>query len=533
MGDMADSLHWLDIAVLVLYFGAMASLGPLFAHRNRTTEGYFLGDRSFPGWLVGFSMFATSISSITFLAYPADAYKTAWLRMLPNLTLPIVVLMASHIFLPFFRRGKITSAYEYLEGRFGPNVRLYAACAFIIAQVVRISLILFLVSQLVEQVTGLNPIWSVVIGGFITSFYTVLGGIRAVLWTDFIQAMVLWVGGLICIFIITWSLGGPFEGIAEIVRTAAAEGKFAFAELRDDGQLHTVPWGFSLTQKTVLLMLLVGMGNWIYEYSGNQNVIQRYCASKSAKDARQAMWVCCWFSVPTWALFMFIGTALFVFYKHNPAPEAAAMLTGEGGQKAEGILPFFIIRNLPIGITGLVIAAVLSAAMSSISSSINGVCAVSIVDIYRRRMVTDRNDRHYVLVAKSIGMVQAVIMIAGALILTLGETKTLQDSATVLTALTAGGLAGLYMLGFLTTRCDARAVFCGIVCTLLFTGVSALVNIELIPKAWFPIDMYYPGLIGHVIMFIAGYSMGRTVFRRREPVPVNYSVWTQDGIPIE
>ena len=192
----------LDVVVLVVYFGAMAMMGPLFMSRNRTTEGYFLGDRSFPGWLVGFSMFATSISSITFMAYPADAFKTAWLRMLPNFMLPVAVLVASRFFLPFFRRGNITSAYEYLEGRFGPNVLLYAACAFTLAQLVRISLILYLVSQLVKELTGLPPIWAVIIGGAVTSLYTVLGGIRAVLWTDFIQAVVLWVGGLTCILVI-------------------------------------------------------------------------------------------------------------------------------------------------------------------------------------------------------------------------------------------------------------------------------------------------------------------------------------------
>jgi len=524
----------LDAVVLVLYFGAMASMGPLFARRGRTTEGYFLGDRSFPGWLVGFSMFATSISSITFMAYPADAYKTAWLRMIPNFTLPLAVLMASHLFLPFFRRGKITSAYEYLEGRFGPNVRLYAACAFIFAQVIRISLILFLVSQLVEQVTGLNPMWSVVIGGAITSFYTVLGGIRAVLWTDFIQAIVLWVGGVICVLVVAMHLGGPFEGLAEIVRVGVADGKFAFAELRQ-GTFHKVPWGFDLTQKTVLLMLLMGMGNWIYEYAGNQNVIQRYCASRSPKDARIAMWICCWFSVPTWALFMFVGTALYVFYKHNPAPEAVAMLTGAGGVKPEGILPFFVINELPVGVTGLVIAAVLAAAMSSISSSINGVSAVSIVDVYRRRIAPGRDDPHYVFVAKSIGVAQAVIMIVGALILTLAQSKTLQDTANEITALTAGGLAGLYLLGFLTTRCDGRAVFCGIVCTLAFTAWMALIKVGAIqppPPQW-RIDTYYAGLLGHVIMFLVGYALGRVVFRRPEAVPKNLSLWTQDDTPLD
>ncbi|MFO7973060.1 MAG: sodium/solute symporter [Candidatus Hydrogenedentota bacterium] len=528
-------MPWIDVAVLGVYFALMAAMGPLFMRRGTTTEGYFLGNRAFSGWLVGFSMFATSISSLTFLAYPADAYKTAWLRMLPNFALPVVVLMASHLFLPFFRRGNITSAYEYLEGRFGPKVRLYAACVFIFGQVVRISLILYLVSQLVEQVTGLEPWMSVLIGGVITSFYTVLGGITAVIWTDFIQAMVLWFGGVVCVIVVACYLGGPVEGIFEIVRVGIRDGKFAFAELQEDGRLVPVPWGFSLVNKTVLMMLLIGMGNWIYEYSGNQNVIQRYCASRSPRHARIAMWTCCWFSVPTWALFMFLGTALYVFYQNFPQPEAIDMLAGANEAKAEGILPFFVINRLPVGVTGLVIAAVLSAAMSSISSSINGVCAVSIVDVYRRHLVTDRDDKHYVIVAKLIGAAQGIIMIVGALILTWVETKTLQDTSTQMAAMMAGGLAALYLLGFLTVRCNGKAAFTGIACTVLFTGWMATIKLEWVnwPPMLVAIETYYVGIIGNVIMFMVGYLAGTLLFPRKEEVPNNLSLWTQDGTPLD
>jgi SSS family solute:Na+ symporter len=530
---MAD-FGYVNLAVLVLYFGAMASMGPLFASKSRTTEGYFLGDRSFPGWLIGISMFATSISSISFLAYPADAYKTAYLRFIPNLALPLVVLMASHFFLPFFRRGKITSAYEYLEGRFGPNVRLYAASAYIIGQVIRISMILYLVAQLVEEITGLPPIYAVVIGGVVTSFYTIMGGIRAVLWTDFIQAVVLWIGGLISLWVVLALVGadsGIIAGMKEVINVAVEDGKFAIAELQGD-KLVKVPWGFDFTQKTVLLMFLVGIGNWTYEYAGNQNVIQRYCAAKSPRDARQAMWVCCWFSIPTWALFMFLGTALYVFYKAAPTPESIAMI--DGTEKAEGILPYFVTSQLPMGLSGLVIAAVLSAAMSSISSSINGVSAVSVVDIWRRRIVTDRDDKHYVFVAKAVGAIQAVIMIVGAIILVSIEMKTLQDTANIISSLTAGGLAGLYLLGFLTTRADGRAVGVAIGLTLLYTGWMALSKIPSFPDALKSnIDTYYAGIIGHTLLFVVAYILAATFMPRREPVPTNYCVQTQDDSPLE
>jgi SSS family solute:Na+ symporter len=522
----------LDIIVLVVYFASMAAMGPIFSWRSKTTEGYFLGDRSFPGWLIGFSMFAASISSITFMAYPADAYKTAWLRMLPNFMLPVAVLMASRMFLPFFRRGRITSAYEYLEGRFGPNVRLYAASAFIVGQVIRISLILFLVSQLVETVTGLSSTYSVLIGGIITSFYTVTGGIQAVIWTDFIQAIVLWVGGLLCVAMVALRLGGPIDGLVEVVRVGIADSKFQFADVIK-GVPQTVHWGFDLTEKTVLLMLLVGLGDWIYEYSGNQNVIQRYCASKNAKEARRAMWLCCWFSVPTWALFMFLGTCLYAFYKAHPAADPTAMLTGAGGVKPEGILPYFVIHELPAGLSGLVIAAVLAAAMSSISSSMNAVSAVSVVDIYRRRMAPGRDDTHYVFVAKAVGVAQAVIMIGGAIILVWVKSNTLQDTARVLGALTAGGVAGLYLLGFLTRVGDGRAVLVAIAATLAWTAWMALSKFAWWPEVLrSPIDSYYAGLLGHGIMFGVGYVLGLMLPKRKRDLH-NFTVWTQDKAPLD
>ncbi len=528
-----SNFSFLDYIVLFVYFGAMAALGPLFASKARTTEGYFLGDRSFPGWLVGFSMFATSISSVTFVAYPGDAFKTAWYRMTPNLMLPLAVLIAAVFFLPFFRRTKIVSAYEYLEDRFGPWTRMYAACAFIVGQAVRVSLILYLISILLHEMFGINFYLCILVGGIVTSFYTILGGIRAVLWTDFIQACVLWVGGLISLLVIIYHLPG---GLGQIISVASEAGKFSMADLNAEGVLEPVRFGPSFTEKTVSLFLLVGLSNWLMEYCANQNVIQRYAASRSAKQARVAMWVCCIFSVPTWALFMFLGTALYVFFQVMPTPEAQAILTGEGGAKAEQILPHFVIQFLPPGLSGLVIAGVLAAAMSSLSSSINSVSAVSLVDVYKRHIAPDKSDVHYVIVAKLIGVALAVVMIVGAAMLYWAENPTLQDSATILAALTAGGLLGLYMLGFFTKVGDDSSILAGIICTLTFTCWMTLSNLGWLPDAiTSPIHTYYAGLIGHVLMFALGFVFGTLVKAMGKPERDlnNLTVWTQDGAPIE
>ncbi len=521
------NLHPLDIAVLLAYLVGMAGMGVYFSRKNVNTEEYFVGGRSFNGWIIGLSMVGTSISSITFLAYPGDAFKTAWLRFTPNFMLPLGVFIAAYVFLPFFRRGKITSAYQYLEGRFGPSIRVYASAAFILGQLTRVSMILYLLSLVVEKMTGLSPTMCILIGGGFVAMYTIMGGIDAVIWTDVIQTAVLVLGGVLCLGVIVHDLPG---GLGQILSVASAEGKFSLAEW-DQGVIMPAAWGLSLSKKTATMMLILGLTAWLNEYSSNQNVIQRYCASKNAHEARKAMFVCAFASVPIWAFYMFLGTSLFVFFKVFPATEAGEMLTGV--RKAEEVLPFFIIHYLPPGITGLVIAAALAAAMSSLDSNINAISTIGIVDIYRRLFVKDRDDRHYLRVAWLFASIAAAIMIGGAIILAKAETKTLQDTGTVIGSILGGGLLGMYMLGFFTNRGDARAVGVGIVCTFLFTGWTVLAKYELVP-AWLrvPFDLYYTGLIGNVVMFAVGFFLGTLLPKRKRDLR-NLTVWQQDGTPLD
>jgi SSS family solute:Na+ symporter len=195
-------LPLIDVATLVVYLLGMLAVGFYFSRRNTSTEEYFLGGRQFAGWVIGLSLVGTSISSVTFLAYPADGFKTAWLRYLPNLMLPLTAIIAVMFFIPIFRRYSLTTAYEYLEMRYGPGVRIYGAATFIFAQLVRISTILYLLSLLIQEVTGLDSTWSVVIAGSFVALYTIIGGIEAVIWTDVIQTIVLMLGGVVMLVVI-------------------------------------------------------------------------------------------------------------------------------------------------------------------------------------------------------------------------------------------------------------------------------------------------------------------------------------------
>jgi len=517
-----------DLAVLVVYFAGMTLVGLYFARRNKSTEEYFLGNRSFAGWVIGLSMIGTSISSISFLAIPADAYKTAWLRVLPGFMLPVAVLAGAYLFMPFYRRTRATSAFEYLEARFGSSTRTYGAFAFLIGQLFRISTILYLLSGVVHQMTGL-PLWlCILVGGAFVSFYTVAGGIEAVVWTDVVQTIILIGGGLLVLAVIVIKLPG---GLGQILEVGAAEGKFRLAAVLDDGTFEKVSWYPSFTGKTALMMLLVGLTGQMTEHACDQNLVQRYCAARSARAARKALLFCCCASIPIWVYFYFVGTSLFVFFREFPTARATAMLTGEAGQKAEQILPYFVLHHLPRGLSGLVLAAVAAAAMSSLDSNINAIATVSVVDFYRRHFVKGRDDRHYLIAARWFAIGASVFMLVGATLFAYSNIKTLSDTTTAIAAIVSGGLLGLYLLGFLTKIGDARAVVVAIACTVawsLYMSVQGVLPEVLQTR----IDAYYTGIIAHLIMFAVGLFLGCLLPPRRRDL-TNLTVWTQTGEPLQ
>jgi SSS family solute:Na+ symporter len=297
-----------------------------------------------------------------------------------------------------------------------------------------------------------------------------------------------------------------------------------------DGKLHPASWGLSLSHKTVLMLVLVGVFQWLGEYTTNQEVVQKYCAAKSTSDARQAMWISCWTCVPTWGYFLFLGTGLYVFYKVFPDPQVAEMLSG--ARKAEEVLPHFVSTQLPAGLSGIVVAAVLAAAMSSMSSAMNSMSAVFITDIYRRHLAASRGDGHYVRIAKFSTLVSSVVMIGGAWVLVRSETKTLQNFYVEFTSIIAGGLLGLYLLGLLTTRGDGRAVGLGIAFAVGFSTLISFASLGWLPAGFTHalesrFDNYYTGLASNVVMFVVGFTLAILLPARPRDLR-NLTLWTLD-----
>ncbi|MCA9503849.1 MAG: sodium:solute symporter [Myxococcales bacterium] len=502
------SLHPLDWLAIAVYLAGMAAMGAYFARHNRDTEEYFVGGRRIPGWAIGLSMVGTAISSITFIALPADAYKTYWLRFLPYLFMPAAAAVAAWLVIPFFRRDRAMTAYEYLEHRFGPSVRAYGAITYIAAQLLRVSFILYLVALMLHELTGLDETLCILVAGCFVALYTIAGGIDAVIWTDVIQTLVLIGGSLICLATIVSLLPG---GLGQVFEIAAAHDKFALGDL-EGGRLVRASWAIDFSQKTIPLMLLMSFNFFLTDYATGQHAVQRYCAAPSLAEARRAMWTNVLVGVPTWLFYMFLGTALFAFFEVFPAPEARAML--EGAAKPEGIVPFFVLGHLPPGVAGLVIAAALAAGMSSLDSSINAISTVFLVDLYKRHWVKDADDRHYLHVAWLAGGVASLAMLGGAVWMLTAEGPSLQDISIRLTAVLGGGLLGIYLMGFLTRRGDARAVWCGIAATLVYTLWTTGFLPVAVPA---PFDLYYAAIFGNLAMFVVGY-LGALVLPRREPL---------------
>ena len=497
-----------NIAVVVLFLLAMAGMGVYFLKRNNSSEEYFLGGRKIPGWALGLSMIGTSISSITFLALPATAFVLDYRQLTPNLFMPVAALIACWIFIPFFRRGLKTTAYEYLESRYGTGIRIYAALYSLLGQLLRLAIILYLVVLPLSEMLDISESTAILAFGVITCFYTVFGGIEAVVWTDVVQTVILLGGGLLCVAAVAFQLPG---GLPQILEIGMEYDKFSLG-----------PLDFSFSERTFWVMSLIGFIGFISEFSSNQNVVQRYIAAPTLREARKATLICIVMSLPTWIFFFFIGSCLFAYYKVFPSAEVAAM-------KPDDVLPHFILTEIWPGVGGVIIAACLAAAMSSLSSSINAVSTIWTID-FLRLMRRKGNDRFELVNAKLASGAAGIIMIAGAWGISLIPRESVYDLSAILGALLCSAGLTPFILGFFPTRIGNRAILSGMYAALVFSVYNILNYFKLLPEPlqW-NIHIYMAGPVCNGVMLAV--ALAYSLFR---PEPVTeqlrgLTVWTLDS----
>jgi len=500
-----EAIRTLDALAVLAYLGGVIAIGLYFARRNDTTEAYFVGNRAFSGWVLGLSMLGTIVSSATFLALPAAAYVLDWRQLGVNLVLPIVAILAVVFFIPFFRRGGLTSAFEYLGARYGTVPRLYGTISFVILQLIRMAQILFLVAIPIQFLTGAPIVWVIIAAGIFIAIYTIAGGIEAVVWTDVAQAMVLMAGGLLCFACVAFDLPG---GLGQILETGAAQDKFS---------LGSFEW--NLGERTFWTVAILGVINWLAIYSGDQNMVQRYAAARSLWEARKATLLYSAVALPMWTMFFFVGTALFVYYQTFPDPAVAEL-------DADQVLPYFILTRVPAGLAGLIIAAVMAAAMSSLDSGINAIATVTVVDLLKPFLAKGRSDRYYLRAARVIAGAAALLVVLGAITFSQIEKESMNDLSLIVTSVFGGCLMGLFLLGFFTRRVDGVSATIALVLAMSFNVYLGLGLLGWLPQAWaLEIHSYWVGALVNGAFISMAY--GISLLRRRPPRELEgLTVWT-------
>ena len=445
MNEVVRTLSWLDWTLVAAYFAVFAAIGVWCARRQKSTEEYFVGGRAIPGWAAGLSLFATAISTATFLAYPGHAFAGDWTRLWPGLMLPLVTVFLALVVIPFYRRVVRMSAYEFLEERFGYPARAYAAFLFIVVNVFRTGFILFLTAAAIHTMTGWDIRWLIVGSGLITIACTLAGGIDAVIWTDVMQAIVLLGGGLLCAGLLLFSVDG---GPAHAISVAFEANKFKL-----------VDWSLDLTRPSVLVMTLFGLVAYAGIYTTGQDSVQRYLAVPSLRQAKRGMWLGTWSCVFTWILFMLIGTLLYSYYTVHPGQLPAAIAA-----KETQVFPYFVMTRLPPGMPGLVVAAMLAAAMSTLETCMNSMAMVSIQDLYHR-LRPSSTDKHRLKLAMVATLFWGLLGTAAGLAMI--HIERALDFSYVVASILGGGLFGLFLLAFFDRKTHARGIYLG-----LFAGIA-------------------------------------------------------------
>ena len=490
---MLENLHWLDLLVLAIGFVIMIAIGVISARRNHSAEGYFLAGRSLPGWVVGFSVMATIVSSMTFLANPAFTYEHDWRHMPANCTYLLAMILTLLLFLPFYRKLRVNSIYEYLEWRFGTWARLYAAGCYVLLKVAKMGIVLYMTSLALQIIVGKSiPLEMVMlVFGVVVAAYTIAGGLEAVIWTDLLQGIALIGGGLICMPILAMQVPG---GFGEIFNVAWEQGKFSVGDT-DLTLLKVTLWA-TIFSKFINYCQLLGT---------DQMAGQRYAAARSDGEARQAVILGCLLTIPVWAYFFLVGTSLYVRYQLNPDPVIDTM-------RPDQVFPYFILTQLPAGLSGFAVLELLAAAMSTLDSIINAAAATATTDFYQRLWVTDRDPRHYAWMGRLFSLIFSVIMIGSALAIHYSrQGKAIEDLQTMLLSILGGGLLGLFLLGFLTRRVDSRAALIATITTVVGVAVWLSLGSEA-GTAMFPViapyvpDKFWVGVFANMVLFGVGYG---------------------------
>lgn len=482
-------MNFFDFLVFFIYIIGITLFGSSFYRKNKTSSAFTLGNSNIPGWVIAMSIFSTFVSSISYLALPGYAYHSNWNAFVFSLSIPIASIIAVIFFVPLYRKINSPSAYTFLEQRFGPWARIYVSVCYLLTQLMRVGTILYLLAIALNAVFGWNISVIIVITGITVMLYSVLGGLQAVVWTDAIQGIILITGALVCAVFILFDMP---EGPGQVFSIALEHHKFSLGS-----------FSLELTESTFWVVLIYGIFINLQNYGIDQNYIQRYIASRTDKDAKRSAFFGGMLYIPVSFVFFFIGTALYSFYQSSAGELPLELQNANASDK---VFPYFIVNELPVGISGLLIASIFAAGMSTISTSFNSSATVFLTDYYQRYFKKSASDKESMNI---LYISSLIISIAGIFIgIAMINVKSALDTWWKLASIFSGGMLGLFLLASFSRIKRGFGVFIGIIAgilIILWLSAGPLIFGKEIPGT--RLHSYLTIVIGTATIFIIGFFL--------------------------
>jgi len=503
MSQLSQHFNLLDYGVFGAYLLLTLAIGTWFIKGQRNLEEYFLAGRSIGSVIVAMTILASLFSGISFLAAPSEGFANGPIYFLVNLGFFIATPITTLIFLPFYYNARFFTAYQYLEERFSVHLRTLASASFIIRVLLWLAAATYAPALALEQATGM-PLWfTILCTGLLTTIYTTFGGMRAVIWTDVMQLVVLFTGQLAIVLIAVTRVPG---GWGQVLAYGQQSGRLELS-LSPDPTVRLTLWG----------LIIGGAFMHLVQMATDQVSVQRYLSASSLKVAQRGLWLKLWLVLPVTAVFYGTGLVLYAFYQVHGDPVAAGKIA-----RADQILPHFVVTQLPHGLPGLFIAAIFAASMSTISAGINSLTSASLVDFYQRLWRRpDLTEKTQLRIARWLTLIYGLVVVALAFLVQ--RLGTLLEATNKVIGLIGGPLIGIFLLGLLTRRATARGALIGWISGLIFT-IWVCFGTQ--------ISFLWYAMAGSLSTLIIGYAASR-FDRAPTPQQLKGLTWSEPPPPAE
>ncbi|MBN4048446.1 sodium/solute symporter [Flavobacteriaceae bacterium AH-315-O20] len=431
---MNYQLGAIDTAILILYGLILVAMGVYFFRKTKTSEEFMVAGRSIPAWAAGIAVMSAYTSSVSYIAVPGKAFDSNWHPVIFALTaLPVTWFVTKYV-IPHYRKNNIISVYKYLEDKIGEWGRVYASFSFLLFMVGRTAVILYLSSLLLTSFIDVDIRSIIVIIGVVTIIYTLMGGMEAVIWTDVMQSIIM-IGGVLFVgYLLTTKI---FAEPEYLIQNAIDANKFSLGDT-----------SWSLSSRTVWVMIIYGFSENIRNLMADQNYTQKYASVSNIKQAKRSVWIAMLMYLPLTIIFLYIGSALFAFYSGTENTLNPADLKGDQ------VFPYFIATELPVGMKGLIIAAILAASMSTIDSALNCSATVLFEDYYTKYFNKKPSEKSSINFLRLTTVVWGVLGIGFAVLMI--NAKSALDLWWQISGVFGGGILGLFLLAIFNVKISKK-----------------------------------------------------------------------------